>query len=204
MIDFKILENIRRQETPFCNGQDGGAEPYILLTKTDLVEPDVLEGQLEQIRHSGITAPVMTLSNVTQEGLSELRMLLLPGKTYCFVGSSGVGKSTLINHLTGSEMLETKTVSGTGEGRHATVRRELIPLEGGALVIDSPGMREFGILGAEAGIGDSFSDIMALASQCRFRDCTHISEPHCAVLGAVESGEISREHYENYIKLREE
>jgi len=204
LIDFKILENIRRQETPFCNGQDGGAEPYILLTKTDLVEPDVLDAQLEQIRSAGITAPVMTLSNVTQEGLSELRMLLLPGKTYCFVGSSGVGKSTLINHLIGSEMLETKTFSGTGEGRHTTVRRELVPLEGGALLIDSPGMREFGILGAEAGIGDSFSDIMTLASQCRFRDCTHTSEPHCAVLEAVESGEISREHYENYIKLREE
>jgi len=183
---------------------DGGGEPYILLTKTDLVEPDVLEAQLEQIRAAGITAPVLTLSNVTKEGLSELRMLLLPGRTYCFVGSSGVGKSTLINQLTGSELQMTQSVSETGEGRHTTVRRELVLLEGGALVIDNPGMREFGILGAEAGIGDSFSDIAALATACRYRDCTHTNEPRCAVLEALKAGDISQEHYENYIKLREE
>ena len=196
--------NLKRLERYLVMVSDGGAEPYILLTKTDLVEPDVLEAQLEQIRAVGVSAPVLSLSNVTQEGLSELRMLLLPGKTYCFVGSSGVGKSTLINLLTGSELQVTQSVSETGEGRHTTVRRELVLLEGGALVIDNPGMREFGILGAEAGIGESFSDINALAADCRYRDCTHTSEPHCAVLEAVKSGDISQAHYENYIKLRGE
>jgi ribosome biogenesis GTPase len=120
------------------------------------------------------------------------------------IGSSGVGKSTLINRLIGGEMLATKAVSGTGEGRHTTVRRELIRLEGGALVIDNPGMREFGILGAEGGIGDSFPDIAALAVGCRYRDCSHTNEPGCAVLEAVDSGVMSREHYEHCLKLREE
>ena len=196
--------NLRRLERYLVMVRDGGAEPYVLLTKTDLVEPAVLASQLTEIRSAGITAPVITLSNVTQEGVDDLRRLLLPGKTYCFVGSSGVGKSTLINSLIGRDMLGTKAVSGTGEGRHTTVRRELIRLEGGALVIDNPGMRELGILGAEGGIGGSFSDITALASGCRYRDCSHTNEPGCAVLEAVNSGEIDRDHYENYLKLREE
>ena len=136
--------------------------------------------------------------------MDDLKRLLLPGKTYCVVGSSGVGKSTLINRLVGREMLETKAVSGTGEGRHTTVRRELIRLKGGALVIDNPGMREFGIVGAEDGIESSYSDIIALSSSCRYRDCSHTGDPGCAVLEAVHSGEMSQEHFENYLKLREE
>jgi ribosome biogenesis GTPase len=196
--------NLKRLERYLVMVTDGGAEPYVLLTKTDLVEPAALDSQLSEIRSAGITAPVIALSNVTKEGVDQLRTLLLPGLTYCFVGSSGVGKSTLINELMGRELLKTRAVSGTGEGRHTTVRRELLPLEGGALVIDNPGMREFGILGAESGIGGSFSDITSLASSCRYRDCTHASEPGCAVVEAVNSGEISRNHYENYLKLREE
>lgn len=180
--------NLKRLERYLVMVRDGGAEPYVLLTKTDLVEPAVLASQLSEIHAAGITVPVMTLSNVTQEGVDDLRQRLQPGKTYCFVGSSGVGKSTLINQLIGRELQETKAVSGTGEGKHTTVRRELILLEGGALVIDNPGMREFGILGAEDAIDSSFSDITALASRCRYRNCTHTSEPHCAVLDAVQSG----------------
>src|SRR3989337_627773 len=126
------------------------------------------------------------------------------GNPYCLFGSSGVGKSTIINQLIGREMLQTKGISGTGEGRHTTVRRELIILECGALVIDNPGMREFGILGAETGIGGSFSDIIGFASGCRYGNCSHTSEPGCAVLEALNSGDISQEHYDNYIKLREE
>ena len=196
--------NLRRLERYLVMVKDGGAEPYILLTKTDLVEPSVLASQMAEIRSAGIATSVITSSNVTPEGVDDLRRLLLPGKTYCFVGSSGVGKSTLINGLIGREMLDTKAVSGTGEGRHTTVRRELIRLEGGALVIDNPGMRELGILGAEGGIGGSFTDITAIASDCRYRDCSHSSEPGCAVLEALRSGEIVQEHYENYLKLREE
>ncbi|MBI1911469.1 MAG: ribosome small subunit-dependent GTPase A [Deltaproteobacteria bacterium] len=196
--------NLKRLERYLVMVMDGGAEPYVLLTKTDLVGPDILATQLSQIRAVGVSAPVLTLSNVTREGIDELKQILLPGKTYCFVGSSGVGKSTIINELIGQDMLETKDVSATGEGRHTTVRRELIILQNGALVIDNPGMREFGILCAEDGIEGGFFDIITLASHCRYRDCTHTSEPGCAVLNALSAGEIDQKHYENYIKLKEE
>jgi ribosome biogenesis GTPase len=196
--------NLKRLERYLVMVRDGGADACVLLTKTDLVAPAIPASQLAEIRAAGVTAPVLTLSSVTREGLDDLQRTLLPGRTYCFVGSSGVGKSTIINALMGREMLETKEVSGTGEGRHTTVRRELIILEGGALVIDNPGMRELGILGAEGGLGESFADIIGLASVCRYRNCRHTDEPGCAVREALESGRIAQDHYANYIKLREE
>jgi len=196
--------NVNRLERYLVMVKDGGAEPWILLTKTDLVGPEVLASQVAQIRAAGVTAPVLTLSNVTGRGMADLKQMLAPAQTYCFVGSSGVGKSTMINHLLGRELLETRGVSGTGEGRHTTVRRELLLLEGGALVIDNPGMREFGLLGAENGMEESFSDITGLGAGCRYGNCTHTTEPGCAVLEAVNSGAISRAHYDNYIKLRQE
>lgn len=196
--------NLKRLERYLVMVIDGGAEPHILLTKTDLVDPVVLAAQLAEIRSADITAPIATLSNVTGNGVDDLKRMLVPRKTYCFVGSSGVGKSTLINRLIGHEMLETKAVSGTGEGRHTTVRRELIRVEGGALVIDNPGMREFGVLGAENGIREKFAGIAALAANCRYRDCRHTGEPGCAVLEAMHAGEISQEQVGNFLKLNEE
>ena len=210
-VDFVIVVqschydfNLKRLERYLVMVKDGGAMALILLTKIDLIAPAVLAAQIDEIRSAGITEPVVTLSNVTKEGVDDLRSALAPGKTYCFVGSSGVGKSTIINALMGREVHETRDVSGTGEGRHATARRELVLLEDGAMVIDNPGMREFGVWGAEGGIEARYSDILALASQCRFRDCTHANEPGCAVLAALDSGRISADHYENFVTLGKE
>lgn len=196
--------NLKRLERYLVMARDGGAAPCVLLTKIDLVEPAVVAALTAQIRNAGIDVPVLTLSNVTREGMAELRNALEPGKTYCFAGSSGVGKSTLINRLVGRDVLETKAVSGTGEGRHTTVRRELVVLENGAMVIDNPGMREFGLLDAGDGIEASYADIIALAGSCHFRDCSHTNEPGCAVLRALESGDIDSDHYGTFLKLKRE
>lgn len=194
--------NVKRLERYLVMVGEGGATPYILLTKVDLVGSEVLAAQLAQIKSAGVAAPVLTLSNVTREGVDELKGVLSPGKTYCFVGSSGVGKSTIVNGLVGRDVLKTKAVSETGEGRHTTVRRELIVLAHGAMVIDNPGMREFGVLAAVGGSDANYADIGALSSRCHFRDCTHINEPNCAVLNALAAGELDATHYANFIRSR--
>ena len=141
---------------------------------------------------------------MTGDGVEEVRAFMAAGRTYCLLGSSGVGKTTLINRLVGDDALETRAVSHTGEGRHTTTRRQLIVLEQGALLIDMPGMRELGMLGAGEGIEETFLDISELAQGCRYPDCRHDSEPGCAVRAAIERHELSEEHLQSYLKLRKE
>lgn len=196
--------NVKRLERYLVIVNEAGIEPVILLTKTDLIGSTDLEELILKIRHMGIVEKVIPLSNITGEGVSEVRDLMLPTKSYCLIGSSGVGKTTLINQLMGKQLLETQSVSETGEGRHTTVRRQLVMLDNGALLLDTPGMRELGILGASSGIEDSYSDINELAKECRFNDCTHTREPGCAVLKALKDNRLDQAHYDNFLKIKKE
>lgn len=196
--------NVQRLERYLVMVAEGHIEPIILLTKTDLISPELLDQLVDQIRRTGIGARIIALSNVSGEGVDQIRELMLPGKTYCLLGSSGVGKTTLINRLVGDSGLETGEVSHTGEGRHTTTRRHLIVLEHGGLLIDMPGMRELGMLGVSEGMDESFADIGAYAKTCRFADCTHANEPGCAVQRALAQGELDAGHFQNYLKLKRE
>ncbi|HLP97262.1 MAG TPA: ribosome small subunit-dependent GTPase A [Sideroxyarcus sp.] len=196
--------NVRRLERYLVMVNEGQIEPVLLLTKTDLVGEAELQRMIGDIRAAGITARIIALSNVTGEGVAQVKQLMLPGQTYCLLGSSGVGKTTLINQLLGHAELQTGIVSHTGEGRHTTTRRHLVALDNGALLIDMPGMRELGVMSAGEGLDGSFTDIAALATQCRFADCSHNNEPGCAIRKAIASGELDAEHYQSYLKLKAE
>ena len=196
--------NLQRLDRYVVAAHDGHIEPILLLTKTDLISPEELEQTIASIKQNGITARVLALSNRTGAGFDEFRQMLMPRQTYCLLGSSGVGKTTLLNRLLGRDTFDTKAVSGTGEGTHATSRRQLIVLEHGAMLIDTPGMRELGLLGASDGIDESFDDILFLSANCRYTDCSHTQEPDCAVLTALANGALSEDRYRNYLKLKKE
>ncbi len=198
--DCEVDFNVARLERYLVAVADGGITPQLILSKTDLVSAAAAAQREDEIRRAGITAPVLRLSNATGDGLDALRALLPPGRTCCLLGSSGVGKTTLLNRLTGED-LPTRAVSGTGEGVHTTTRRQLLQLAGGALLIDTPGMREFGLVGAGDGLAAAFADIATLAAGCRFADCTHRHEPGCAVRAAVADGTLSDERLQRYRKL---
>lgn len=195
--------NPSRLDRYLIMAMDGHVEPIVLLTKTDLIAQDGLD-QKRAIVGSATRARVIALSNVTGIGFDEFQQALSPGKTYCLLGSSGVGKTTLINRLIGRQAYETKAVSSTGEGTHTTSRRQLIVLSQGAMLIDTPGMRELGIADACDGVNAGFEDLVVLAAQCRYADCSHEREPGCAVRAAVEKGELDKDRYFNYIKLKKE
>ena len=196
--------NVRRLDRYLVACSDGGIEPVVILSKTDLMTPEEVDGQLLDIRGAGVASQIIPVSNTTGSGLDRFRSLVEPGKTYCFIGSSGVGKSTLINRLIGEDRLETRVVSATGEGTHTTSRRQLLRQDNGAMLIDTPGMREFGLLGTSDGLDESFSEIQDLSIACRFADCSHTDEPGCAVLEAVKNDELSEDRYQSYIKLKKE
>jgi ribosome biogenesis GTPase len=147
---------------------------------------------------------VIALSSVTGAGIDALDRLLHPGRTAVLLGPSGVGKSTLVNRLLGANLLHTGDLRADGKGRHTTTHRELVRLPGGALLIDTPGMRELQLWDADAGLGAAFADIAALADECRFGDCRHATEPGCAVRAAVEAGRLPAERLEHWRKLERE
>jgi ribosome biogenesis GTPase len=196
--------NVRRLDRYLVMAREGHIEPVIVLSKTDLVSPEELDELVDRVRSAGISASIVTISNTTGKGLDEFRELIIPGKTFCLLGSSGVGKTTILNRLIGHDSFSTQAVSATGEGVHTTSRRQLHLLDNGAMLVDTPGMRELGLLGTSDGMDDSFADIHDLSRDCRFSDCTHSQEPGCRVLIALNDGTLSRARYESYLKLRKE
>jgi len=192
--------SLRRLERYVATAWESGAEPVIVLTKSDLCD-DVADALL-QVESVAIGVPVYPISNVTGVGIDELETRLRPGRTAVLLGSSGVGKSTLLNRLAGSELMRTSEIAADGTGRHTTTHRELVRLPGGALVIDTPGLRELQFW--EGDLNAAFEDIETLAADCRFRDCAHAREPGCAVLAAVDDGTLSLDRLRSWRKLQRE
>jgi ribosome biogenesis GTPase len=196
--------NLRRLDRYLVMAREGRIQPWIILSKSDLIAPEDLRQRIEEIKSSGMSSEVLALSNATGAGIEDFRRMLVPGKTYCLLGSSGVGKTTLINRLIGQDAFETNDVSGTGRGVHTTSRRHLLILDHGALLIDTPGMRELGLLGTGDGMDENFAQIQALALNCRYSNCNHILEPGCAVRSSLEKGELSEARYQSFLKLKRE
>lgn len=197
--------NINRLERYLTICYNSAIKPIVVITKTDLFDENHISELAKNIVQRTGDVPVCAISSETQQGYVELNKLLQKGKTYCMLGSSGAGKSTLLNHLTGVETMKTSTLSdSTNKGRHTTTHREMFVLPNGALMIDNPGMKEVGIANASAGLEVTFDEIVQLAKQCRFKDCTHTSESGCAVVAAVENGDIDPASLENFLKLEKE
>lgn len=197
--------NLRSIERYLVMVIEGHIEPVILLSKSDLIDAEDLETRVSEIRLAHSSARVIPFTSMAPGGLDVLQQFLKRGKTCCLLGPSGVGKTTLVNRLLGQEVFETHPVrEKDGRGRHTTVRRQLIILGSGALLVDTPGLRELGMIGVGESIEESFADIHGLSEGCRFNDCTHTTEVGCAVLQAVENGEVSGQRYQSYIKLKKE
>ncbi len=197
--------NINRLERYLTICNSSKVKPIIVLTKTDLINEQKITEIAGSIKQRINDILVFAISNETQDGLEALKMSIEKGKTYCMLGSSGVGKSTLLNNLSGATLMKTDTISkSTNKGRHITSHRELIVLEKGGILIDNPGMREVGIADTAIGLETTFDRIISLSQKCKFKDCTHTNEIGCAVLDAVEKGEIDKKSYENYLKMERE
>jgi len=197
--------NLRRLERYLVMVNESNIQPVVLLSKSDLLPVNEIDKKITEIQALIPDIRVVPFSNKDQTGLQHVKELLVPWKTYCLLGSSGVGKTTLINNLLDEVRLKTHSVrEKDGKGRHITTRRQLINLQNGAMIIDTPGMRELGNFAIDTGIHSTFDEISELSNQCRYKDCSHTQEQGCAILAALKDGIISQDRYESFIKLNKE
>jgi ribosome biogenesis GTPase len=197
--------NINRMERYLTICYDSKVTPIIVLSKIDLISDSELESIKNQIAERIKNIQVISISNETGFGHADLKSIIYTGKTYCLLGSSGVGKSSLLNMLTGRNLMQTGTISSSNnKGRHITSHRELVVLESGGIFIDNPGMREVGLTDSSEGLEITFDDINSLAYDCKFKDCTHTSEKGCAILEAIDEGRVDQDSYFNFQKLQKE
>ena len=195
--------NLRRLERYLATAYESGAAPVIVLTKTDLAED--LDGQVAEVAAIAFGASVLAVSALTGEGMAAFAEALPAGRTAVLLGSSGAGKSTLVNALAGRELMATAAIrEDDAHGRHTTTHRELVLLPSGGLILDTPGMRELGLVDADAGLSATFEDVEDLAGQCRFSDCGHGNEPGCAVRAAINDGRLDEARWRSYGKLQAE
>lgn len=204
--------NLNRFERYFALANDGGVRPAIILNKTDLISKDDLNSKLAQIKKRFGDVDFISTSTLTNEGLDELRAYIKKAKTYCFLGSSGVGKSSLINKLLGRDIIKTESIGLYADrGKHITTSRQMYFLpaspaggENGGIVIDNPGIREVGMADATVGVDILFDQITASVGRCKYVDCTHTHEPGCEVLAALKAGKLDEDKYSNYVNLKKE
>ncbi len=197
--------SINRLERYLTICYSANIEPVLVISKIDLSTEEEVQDAISSLEKRDSRIKYILLSNMTLQGLDQVLDFIQKGKTYCVIGSSGVGKSTLINNLLKKNILKTGQISlSTNKGRHVTDHRELFVLENGGIIIDTPGMKELGIADSANGLEITFDLIVSLSQKCRFKDCTHTNEIGCNVIAAVNNGEIDKDSYENYIKLQRE
>jgi ribosome biogenesis GTPase len=197
--------NINKMERLIVLAEDGKILPTIVLNKVDLISEEELDVKKSEIVSRFGNIDLFAVSTVSKEGFDRLAGYIEKDKIYCFLGSSGVGKSSIINALLDDKTTKTGTIGEkTQRGKHTTTVREMHFLKNGGMLIDNPGIREVGMVDTEAGVKVVFGDIIDLSKECKFPDCTHTNEPRCAVLSALESGEISEDQYDNYTKIKKE
>ena len=197
--------NINRLEryVTICNASK--VTPIIILTKIDLISETELESKLQNISERIKNVEIVPISNESNTGIDSIKSLIEKGKTYCLLGSSGVGKSTLINSISGKELMKTGAISDSiDRGKHITTHRELIVLENGGIIIDNPGMREVGVTDVADGLEMTFEGITELSNSCRFSDCTHVHEKGCAILDALDNDQLDAESYDNFSRMERE
>lgn len=197
--------NINRIERYLTICHTSNVKPIVILNKIDLIDDTTLTDLISKVQERVKQVPIIAISNESKKGVDKIKENIEKGKTYCLLGSSGVGKSSLLNNLSGKQLMKTNTIStSTNKGRHITSHRELIALENGGVIIDNPGIREVGISDSVEGLEKTFEKIVELSKSCKFNDCTHTIEIDCAVKEAIKSKKLDVFFYENYLKMKRE